>query len=331
MKYIYFLILFTIINFSCISQDYSVEDQLLDCIYESFYNKGVDLKSELRKFENHLIKEKIIENNSGESYFKVFKIISLAGDYNFTSNYNLLDTLNNKIDKNFLSENINQNCNEIMSNLQNNSKFKKSKLYLLQKSLDSLKNQPDINTSIVAKKIIKILNAKDFNHDYYKTKALLVFASIDNNTVYNSDLTDNNILDDLNKIGKRNILNILITKENEIFIQNIKVEQHEINDKIKEFISNPDNIKTLSEKKLIKIQNSGSFYQSQGVILINSDRNTKYELYLDTKNKVLSAFYDIRNKFSVDFFGIPLDSLNKNQVSIVEKVIPININELEIK
>ncbi|MGB5820683.1 MAG: hypothetical protein WBG90_14455 [Saonia sp.] len=47
----------------------------LDCITPSFETENLDVKSELKRFEKTLINQKIIENNTAESYRILFSLV----------------------------------------------------------------------------------------------------------------------------------------------------------------------------------------------------------------------------------------------------------------
>jgi len=78
-----FLITFfalTTIIFGC-SKDNNV---FLDCATPHFQSLNLEIKTELKKFEHLLIEEKIIENNSAESYRVLFgKVFSMNNEREF--------------------------------------------------------------------------------------------------------------------------------------------------------------------------------------------------------------------------------------------------------
>ena len=63
--------------YSCNSQTNSSENQLMKCIYENCLDDGSEFKETILKYENELITNKVLKDNSSESDFNVLKNISI--------------------------------------------------------------------------------------------------------------------------------------------------------------------------------------------------------------------------------------------------------------
>ena len=130
---------------------------------------------------------------------------------------------------------------------------------------------------------------------------------------------------------KRDVLVVLVNMNDQImvnseFLPDVKM----LKDKTKEFIANPGNDETLSEKKKVYIQELGSEESvSKGVVSLQNDRGTSYEMYIAVQNQLTAAFNELRDEFSNARFGKNFNNLNNAQRKGVQKVIPINISEAE--
>ena len=133
------------------------------------------------------------------------------------------------------------------------------------------------------------------------------------------------------KVHKRDVLVVLVNMNDQImvnseFLPDVKM----LKDKTKEFIANPGNDETLSEKKKVYIQELGSEESvSKGVVSLQNDRGTSYEMYIAVQNQLTAAFNELRDEFSNARFGKNFNNLNNAQRKGVQKVIPINISEAE--
>ena len=133
------------------------------------------------------------------------------------------------------------------------------------------------------------------------------------------------------KVHKRDVLVVLVNMNDQImvnseFLPDVKM----LKDKTKEFIANPGNDETLTEKKKVYIQELGSEESvSKGVVSLQNDRGTSYEMYIAVQNQLTAAFNELRDEFSNARFGKPFNNLNNTQRKGVQKVIPINISEAE--
>jgi biopolymer transport protein ExbD len=133
------------------------------------------------------------------------------------------------------------------------------------------------------------------------------------------------------KINKRNVLVVLVNMKDQIMVNSeFLPDVNMLKDKTKEFISNPMDDETMSDKKVTYIQELGSEETvSKGVISLQNDRGTSYEMYIAVQNQLTAAFNELRDEYSNARFGKPFNKLNNTQRKGVQKVIPVNISEAE--
>jgi hypothetical protein len=98
LRHIQIFILLVFIFNSCSGQDYTIETKHFNCLVTTSDEFGVNLKKELSDFEAHLIRTKVLADNTGNSYYKIFEITKETGDINFEFQYSLLDSIKSNFD-----------------------------------------------------------------------------------------------------------------------------------------------------------------------------------------------------------------------------------------
>ena len=68
---------------------------------------------------------------------------------------------------------------------------------------------------------------------------------------------------------------------------------------------------------------------SKGVISLQNDRGTSYDMYLQVQNELAAAINEMRNELSTERFGKKYADLSDPQVEAIDKAIPIAISEAE--
>ena len=133
------------------------------------------------------------------------------------------------------------------------------------------------------------------------------------------------------KMNKRNVLVVLVNMNDQIMV-NIELlpDVSLLKNKTKEFIANPTGDESLSDKKSVYVSELGTEEQvSRGVVSLQNDRGTSYEMYIAVQNQLTAAFNELRDEFSMARFGKTFNNLTSTQRKGVQKVIPSNISEAE--
>lgn len=153
------------------------------------------------------------------------------------------------------------------------------------------------------------------------------------------------------KVNERNILSVLINKDNMLMINAELADIEDLYDRTRDFILNPRNLETLPEKikvssKLEAAQAANkaddiSLYSnivselgenveiSKGVVSLQNDRGTKYEVYIKVQNELVAAFNSLRDDLSKETWGKLFDELNDEQQKLIKTVYPLSISEAE--
>jgi len=159
-----------------------------------------------------------------------------------------------------------------------------------------------------------------------------------------------------NKIKERNLLIVLINKNDRLLVNGEELLVNQLRQRAKEFIKNPGNKSNLPEKKyeVIKVKNPdyypGSdlpkkiphelfekrypegYPVSKGVVSLQNDRGTSYKRYIEVQNELVAAYNEVRNDLSMQMFQKPLKELsNEKDVDAIRDAIPQRISEAEPK
>ena len=132
-------------------------------------NSEKPLEKVLFAFENHLIKQQVLENKKGISYIKLLQEIVRKNDVNYHYKYSFIDSLENL-------KNI-----DITTYLRHPKELVLDKAITYEKLMASNTEEMDLHPAMVAEKILSITKAKDFENTYFKLQFLLFFdlANID--------------------------------------------------------------------------------------------------------------------------------------------------------
>ena len=135
------------------------------------------------------------------------------------------------------------------------------------------------------------------------------------------------------KVKERNVLLVFVNASGQIMAGDESMDIRGLKDKAKEFILNPMDDANLPEKKDTEIELAdGSkwvYPVSEGVISLQTTRDTNYEVYIMVQNELSRAFNEVREQVAMQKFGQPFADLNEDQRSAVTKAVPQKISEAE--
>ena len=132
------------------------------------------------------------------------------------------------------------------------------------------------------------------------------------------------------KVNRRNIIVVRINSSDRLFAGSEPIDVSQLKDRIKVFLTNPNNDPDLPERKLTAIEGLGEEYPvSQGVISLQNDRGTSYQAYIAVQNELVKAINELRDEFSLARYGKVFTALDEDTQEIVKDAIPQNISEAE--
>ena len=139
------------------------------------------------------------------------------------------------------------------------------------------------------------------------------------------------------KVKERNLFLVLISGNGAIMAgtptdQQI-IDLCELKTKAQEFVLNPMDTEDLPEKEDTEIElPDGSkwvYPVSQGVISLQTTRDTGYQAYIQVQNELTRAFNEIRDEVAEKKFGSKFADLTEEQRAAVAKAVPLKISEAE--
>ncbi|WAC01896.1 hypothetical protein N7U66_18875 [Lacinutrix neustonica] len=281
-----FVLLFTLFIHS---QSKRIESKLMDCYYQSFSDDGVELKHLISNYENLLINEGFLEDNSGNSYLRFLQ--NFANQKYSVNPSKLFSVEEQKIIK--IDENEFPECRKII--LADSTTLYNFKSKGISDAV--INNAKPYNT---VKDMLKVWSVDDFEIDYYKRQAFLVFLLIDTE----SGLKKINIED----LDIENALKMYLDSKNTFYLGEVEKTKEEL-------------------KKIVRnhIQNNKYKY----AISFKADRKSLYLEYIIYQNIILQEIHSLRQEYALEKYNTEYENLLEKQREEVNKTYPENFLTLD--
>ncbi|WP_190246289.1 ExbD/TolR family protein [Gelidibacter gilvus] len=299
-KLIYTIITFGLCIMSCKGQNERIEIRLMNCIYENYDDHGTEFKKAITDFEQLLIGQKILKDQSGKSYRSILEKIVVDDDFDYNPSESFFDNIRE------IGLPQNESYKTCQTELRKNANIDLTKETKLNAVLDSLKNTGELTPSQVAIGILSVLNENDFELDYYKMNMFSLFDVI---SMINADGIKRQLpesKEDIIDYDVTKALNIYLDGESQVFANNQKVTHKELRKTIRDYVS---------ENK------------SESVISLKNDRQTMYKTYIEIQNIIVGEIRSLREQFSKENYKTELDHLTQEQLAEVKKIYPQNLIE----
>lgn len=139
------------------------------------------------------------------------------------------------------------------------------------------------------------------------------------------------------KVKDRNLFLVLISGSGNIMAGPISKQEvislNQLKDIAKEFIVNPLDDENLPEKVDKEIELPGgstwTYPVSEGVISLQTTRDTDYQSYIMVQNELTRAFNEVRDEVAMRKFGAKFADLPEEERNAVSKAVPLKISEAE--
>ena len=256
-------------------------------------NQGIELKKYHKNYDALLISNGILIDNSGKSYYNLFKKIMNSEIADTKTNFSLIDSINKLSYVDLIH--FNQNCTDKIKSLDI---YKESNTYRFEKTMDSLKDSYNDQVKMI-NGIITSLNEKDFELDYYKIRALLVMERM--NSI--PELFEEKVY---TESQLETAFKVILNKKNEIIFQGEKVSN--------------DNLKILVENYL-------RITKSNSLIIVDTYRDVKYGDYVKFIELFEFVFNKLGNELSEQKFNKKFENLTESEKEIIEKEYSFEIKE----
>jgi biopolymer transport protein ExbD len=132
------------------------------------------------------------------------------------------------------------------------------------------------------------------------------------------------------EIRERNVLPVLVNLHDQLRVKGETIDIRELRRITKEFLSNPYNEAHKSEQVEREYPHLGTVTISRGVVSLQNDHGTSYEMYIKVQNELTAAFNELRDEMSKRHFGVTFTNLrNEEARESIAKAIPVAISEAE--
>ena len=139
------------------------------------------------------------------------------------------------------------------------------------------------------------------------------------------------------KVKERNMLLVLVNGAGQIMAgapgKQTLVDFRQLKDMTKEFVLNPMDDENLPEKKEKEIDRPGGgkwvYPVSEGVVSLQTTRDTGYQIYIMVQNELTRAFNEIRDEVSMKQFNKKFADLTDEENKALTTAVPLKISEAE--
>lgn len=131
-------------------------------------------------------------------------------------------------------------------------------------------------------------------------------------------------------VKERNIFVVKINSKDRVLFNGEIGDVSMLKDRAKEFLGNPNNDPNLPEKQDVFIAGFGGTYPvSKGMISLQNDRGTSYDMYFRVNNELAAAINEMRDELSNEKFQKGYADITEDQRKAIDQAIPIAISEAE--
>ena len=135
------------------------------------------------------------------------------------------------------------------------------------------------------------------------------------------------------RMGGVLVLLVFVSPGGNIMVGDEEMQIQGVKDKTKEFILNPMEAENLPEKKETELElPDGSkwvYPVSEGVVSLQTTRDTNYDVYIMVQNELTRAFNEVRDEVAMSKFGAKFSELPEEQRNVITKAVPLKVSEAE--
>ncbi|RXQ96691.1 hypothetical protein EO244_03420 [Ancylomarina salipaludis] len=302
MRIILVILLSLVLN-ACHRQDYKVEEQILNRIYESGRDNGLDLEHEYTEFKKFLLTSGFLKDDSGSSYYRIYKRIADEGRVNNYFEYNFLDTIK------YHAKDTSIGFKKILSILRGPNEaikkrcdldYKKSRQYLLDKAMDSLVQCNTMHPGFIAKAITKVLTVQDFEHDYYKMMAMCTFAITADVVPYPKQETH----------IPEHALRVFLDAENKLIVNDGNLLLDNLPEIVYKYVKN---------------------HKDSACVTLKSSGYSSYKIFLSFDRIISKATDRLRKEKALSDYGKEYDELELKFKNLIDNTFSVEIIDLDFK
>lgn len=134
------------------------------------------------------------------------------------------------------------------------------------------------------------------------------------------------------EIHERNVLKVFINFSDQLRVNEMNMDISELKETAKDFFANPEDNPKWSEHVIKEIEGLGEVPVSKGVVSLQNDKGTSYEMYVKVQNELTAAINELRDELSVQKYGVKVAQLkSEDRKEAIQKAVPVAISEAEPK
>jgi hypothetical protein len=303
-----------------VEQSYIVEDKILQCIYDQSAADGVDAKAALDEIEGALVAYGVLEDASGESYYKL--IIALRDDH-----FAVVEEINGALSEveitNKLPESVDCLTGEAAGFTE--EEFSNSKFKYIVAITDSIMDRRNIVYADIVNEFLQVLTVQDFEHEYYHMMFYGFLATsanmINRDTGLTRPLPPPAKEKELEALPQ-NVLGLFLY-DDDLFVYGEETELSELEALIFDFMLDS------ADQEEVNLPTIGEEMKTRGQIELQPTLQTSFDLYVEVQDIVAKAIKELRNRRALKLFGVPYEEADENQVKVLRLLIPMKIIEAE--
>jgi biopolymer transport protein ExbD len=286
--------------FSAFSQGTS-EQEITACLEKAFQAYGQSYQELILETESKLVKGGYLKDGSGKSYRQFVKDIKERGDLFIEGEY---------FHPLLFDDSIWTACP-----LEKSRVISEKFIFML----DSIERAGNISPDLICNLCLNAFSSEELENPLYKHLLFLFlfypltqdYGILEKLPPWTDDAPD------LSKLKKRNVLAILVSENDSVFVRGKPLRIKNIKDTVKAFISNPGSLDDYAESP------------EKAMISLRNDRGTSYAIYLKVYQEIKGAYDELRDERSIRDFGSPYQELSPEQQKLIRKAIPLIISEAE--
>ena len=127
---------------------------------------------------------------------------------------------------------------------------------------------------------------------------------------------------------ERNVLQVELGKGAVLLVNGEKTDLSRLQDRVKVFVDNPDNLPNLPEKHKVHIEPLGDCLVTEShVIRLKSHRQASYGAYFKVQNEIVLAYKGLRDSLAMVRFGRHFSECNENERTAIRTYYPQKVSE----
>lgn len=133
-------------------------------------------------------------------------------------------------------------------------------------------------------------------------------------------------------VRERNVFVVLVDAQDRLLVEGDRTQIENLKEQTKDFLLNPENDPDKPVKETREIDHLGEVEVSRGIISLQNDRGTSYDMYIAVQNELAAAIREIRDDVTREHFGMDFGDLTDEElVSSIREAVPMAISEAEPK